>query len=268
MASVAGLLVPLVSPLTDDGSTLSEIRFSRMMRHYAQQGPGGYVVCSEAGEFWSLSLPERKDLAEWALRESQGLPVVVNVSAATTAASLDLCQHASRHGACAVVITPPPFGRLTAQEQLSHLRTVSRYGNIEMFVADAGLLDEATRQVLAEGVQTMARTSLCQWTEALPWSAARIYATPHTDEFVLSEGLATPLAIFGPQTVAQCFGERPQLIANMVQLLRAGGSGRVGRSALQETGIEVGPSRAPTQALADQHLPKLGELLEALRSLG
>src|SRR5690348_16428840 len=98
MVNLAGTFVPLVTPFTDDGATLSEVRIARLVRHFAGQGVAGFVVCTDTGEFTTLSFAERKSMLETTLRESQGaLPVLTNVSTLSTSASLDLTQHAARH---------------------------------------------------------------------------------------------------------------------------------------------------------------------------
>jgi len=268
MNSMDGLFVPLVSPFTDDGSTLSEIRLTRAIRKYQELGAAGFVVCTDAGEFPALSLGERKQILELALRDSQGMPVITNVSALSTSASLDLCQHASRHGARAVCMMPPHYGRYTADEALSHIRTVARFGDLEVFVVEAGIGDDGYRQALRLGVNDLMSTHMAIWPEENPWSAIRIYRQPTTDEFAISEGLVTPLAVFGPRKVVECLSSHHQLIADMVFLLRSGGTARVGRAALNAIGIDMGQGRAPTHALPEHLQDKLRILIEELDAVG
>ena len=91
-----GVLAPLPTPFTDDGSSISEIRLLRLLRKLQELGVSGYVACCEVGEFVALGRSERKSLVEILLRDPASLiQVVVNVSTLSTPASLDLAQHAA-----------------------------------------------------------------------------------------------------------------------------------------------------------------------------
>ena len=66
MLELAGRFVPLVTPFTDDGSTLSEVRLARLVRFYLDRSVEGLALATETGEFGTLSQDERKQLLEWA----------------------------------------------------------------------------------------------------------------------------------------------------------------------------------------------------------
>ncbi len=138
MLELAGCFVPPVSPFTDDGATLGEVRIARLVRFYVNRGVGGFAVCTDTGEFTTMSFSERKQFVEWVLRECQdGQPVIVNVSTLSTSSSLDLAQHASRHGARAVTLMPPYYGSLSQQEMVEHIRVVAAYSKLPVLVVDA-----------------------------------------------------------------------------------------------------------------------------------
>ena len=99
------LIAPLVTPYTDDGSTISEIRLARLMRRYREGGLEGVVVGSDAGEFASLSLAERKRLLEWVMRDSGDMAIYVNVTAQTTAIAIDICQDAAANGGNGAILS-------------------------------------------------------------------------------------------------------------------------------------------------------------------
>ncbi len=137
MFELAGRFVPIVTPFTDDGATLSEVRLSRLLRHYIQLGFDGFVLASETGEFPTQSLAERKSLVEFVMRHSQNaIPVVVNVTSLSTSFSLDLAQHAARHGARAVILAPPFLGPYSQSEHVQHIQMVGKHSKLPIIVVD------------------------------------------------------------------------------------------------------------------------------------
>ncbi len=137
MLELAGRFVPLVTPFTDDGSTLSEVRLARLVRFYLDRSVEGLALATETGEFGTLSQDERKQLLEWVCRASHNaLPVVANVSTLSTSASLDLAQHAARHGARAAVLIPPFFGAFSQSELLAHVQMVGAHAFLPIIVVD------------------------------------------------------------------------------------------------------------------------------------
>ena len=115
MEGIAGLFAPVVTPFTDDGSTVSDVRLSRQVRYLIDRGIAGFVTTSDTGEFLATSFAERKEVLEIVIREAHGRPVLAHVSTMSTSSSLDLAQHAARHGARAAVLMPPYFGQFAAK---------------------------------------------------------------------------------------------------------------------------------------------------------
>ncbi|MHB8635453.1 MAG: dihydrodipicolinate synthase family protein [Fimbriimonadaceae bacterium] len=137
MANLTGAYIPLATAFTDDGRSLSEVRMIRQVRGWIERGAAGFYLAGESGEFLTVSTAERKAMLEVVHRECQGaLPLVTNVSSLSTAVSLDLAQHAARHGAIAAFVVPPYFGRYTAKEILNHLRAVVGLAGLPVVIAD------------------------------------------------------------------------------------------------------------------------------------
>ncbi|MBC8063719.1 MAG: dihydrodipicolinate synthase family protein [Chlorobia bacterium] len=150
MLELAGNFVPIVTPFTDDGSMLSEVRLARLLRWYLGQGVAGFAVATETGEFGTLTLGERKQLVELVQRETQNaLPMIVNISTLATSACLDLAQHASRHGARLVTVIPPYFGAFTQSEHIEHVRVIANHSSLPIVVVDPQetLSEEATSAI-------------------------------------------------------------------------------------------------------------------------
>lgn len=152
MRELSGSFAAIVTPFTDDGMEVSEIRVARLVRRLVSQGVEGLVIASQTGEFPTMTGAERKALAEVVVREAQGaVPVLVNIAMASTAGSLDLAQHASRHGAAAVVVSPPTHNRFSQHELENHVRTVAQYAHLPTVLVDpSGALGGETLTRLRE----------------------------------------------------------------------------------------------------------------------
>lgn len=240
MLDLRGHLAPLVSPFTDDGSGVSEIRLARLVRRLVAQSVGGFVTCTETGEFTCLSFSERKFLLEVVVRECQGaLPVVAHVSTLSTGSSLDLAQHAQRHGARCVVMMPPYYGRFTQTEIEWHFKTVAQYADIPVICVDPQNLISADLRVRMEEIGRLF------FTEGVGGRPDRFLfggadASPHY-------GIPTDL---GRQAAMDLLG-----------LCDTHGSAKVIKAALEELEIEVALPRKPLQALEREARDEIVRLL-------
>lgn len=227
MEGLSGLFAPLVTPFTDDGAAVSEVRLARLMRHLIERGIAGFAVATDTGEFVSLSLSERKSLLEIVMRESGGRPVVVNVSTMSTSASLDLAQHASRHGARAAILMPPYFGRYSSEEVFRFFETTAHFGNIAIIAVDPqGRIDE----VLAVRLSAIPGVLVA---ESIPQPNPH---PPYTDSFRLGSMVVTPTALLVNS------GD----ISALDTLIADYGGKRICKMGLEILGVEVGTPRAPT----------------------
>jgi len=241
MVDVSGLLVPLITPFTDDGSQVSEIRISRLVRHLHDRDVAGFIVCSDTGEFFSMSMSERKELLEWVMRESRGKPVIAHVTASSTAATLDLAQHAGRHGCRGVIVMPPIYGPFVQDEKLKFIESIVSFANSPVVVVDHKReLTDASREELT-------RLTGVSIADPLP-EPLGCHEEPMTDSFRLGTAVATPAALLVQH------GE----LGAVASLIARFGGARVGKAGLEMLGMEMGNPRGPLR-------PLQGEGFDALR---
>lgn len=234
------LIVPLVTPFTDDGSAVSEVRLARVMRRLREEGAEGVVVGSDAGEFASLSLAERKRLTEWVLRDAGGMAIYVNITASTTAIAIDLAQDAADTGANGAVLCPPIFGQLTLEEAKNFLHVVRRHGKVPVgWIDPSGQLGEVAHsgdEVTVRSAEPLGDHGLEEW-----------ITQPHGSnyEFWSPSGIAHPAGIFGPATAVKILAKWGAFKPIFEGLIRHSGIGRIAKYAMECQGIEVGPMRGP-----------------------
>jgi dihydrodipicolinate synthase/N-acetylneuraminate lyase len=244
--------VPMPSPFTDDTTTASEIRLARAVRFHRDHGAAGYLVGSDAGEWMALAHSERKLLVEWMVRESQGAPVIVGVTASTTSSVLDLCQHAARHGAQAALLGAPPGGPWSEEEIKSLLSAVRRYANLPCLWLGG------------EEFQVIGTTDTSEYkplSEVGPISLGRAFAAEECSAFGC---VVTPIAVLGADKAKVAIDQWAVAHLKAKSLFAHGRSARVAKSVLERHKIEVGPPRGPMKPLDKRGEELLASLMAQL----
>ena len=82
-------------------------------------GADGVVVLGTSGEFPSFSVAERKLVAETALKNKQGLNVIIGPGTPNFPETLELARHAQDHGADGLLVIPPFYYNEPSTEGLT-----------------------------------------------------------------------------------------------------------------------------------------------------
>lgn len=241
-----GVFLPLPTPFTDDGSTISEIRFSRVIRHFSQKPEiEGFVVSAQAGEFSVCSIQERKILTEFAVRDAKGMPVLVNVTSVGSSAMLDLAQHAARHGARMAICAPPIYGDITDEEISAFWSLMANYAGIPIIAVDPS--NRLTPEIKSH-IERFPQLKL-----ASPLQNG-MFSQPTTDEFQFEGLKVSPLAAVHPSLVGKQLTN-----LSLVQNL---GTNRMMKAIMEELDFECGPMRGPTRSLTAEKLAQLKTFLQ------
>lgn len=253
MVELRGKFAPLPTPYTDDASTVSEVRLARVMRHLLALGVHGFVVNAEMGEFFTCSFGERKSMVEYAIRDSQGNPVLVNVSTLSTAGAIDLTQHAARHGARGVICQPPLYGKYTDTEVIGFFHKVAGHGGLPVMVVDPDLtLTDGVKAGLQKigGVELVGAPSIAFYGDG----------RTHTDEFEIGHAVISPLATLALHALDSAN------LANLFHgLAMRAGSARLGKAAMELIDLDCGPHRGPFQGVTPNDLRTLHEVMDMCR---
>jgi dihydrodipicolinate synthase/N-acetylneuraminate lyase len=102
----------------DGGSKLDEAAVEPYHAFLAAGGVDGLLLTGTTGEGMLLSVPERRRLLELAMRGS--LEVIAHCGAQSTAATVELAEHAAAVGAAGVAVIAPPYFPLDESELLAH----------------------------------------------------------------------------------------------------------------------------------------------------
>lgn len=242
MLDLAGLIAPLMTPFTDDGSSVSEVRLSRLVRHLNEHEISGYVVGSDSGEWFTLSASERKTMVELAIREAQGRPVLAHVSAIATSTALDLAQHAARHGARAAIVMPPVYVKLSQEDLVKTFETLAAYAGLPVAVVDPeNKLSPETKAEIAHIPEMIVL-------EPAPIGGRSVACS---DEFRTGSAVCMPAAMLVQHGEA----------GPIADLMHRFGGARIGKAAFQLLDLDLGPTRPPLRPLPNEAMDELRNTL-------
>jgi 4-hydroxy-tetrahydrodipicolinate synthase len=107
-ANMRGIWAAALTPFLPDGA-IDEQGFRRNLRHWiGELGIDGVFVAGKQGEFFSLSVPERKRLFEIAAEECAGKAgTVMSCSDQNLDVVIELARHAEAVGADSIVVHAP-----------------------------------------------------------------------------------------------------------------------------------------------------------------
>jgi 4-hydroxy-tetrahydrodipicolinate synthase len=93
---VRGLWIAIPTPFTAEGGRVDEELLAASVEHYIQGLRVDGIFCGGVmGEFWALTLEERKQVHELVLREAAGrVPVMAHVGHHVFSDMVQLCEHA------------------------------------------------------------------------------------------------------------------------------------------------------------------------------
>lgn len=115
---IKGLIAAPFTPMTDGGAVnLAAIR--QYADSLARQGVVGAFICGTTGEGMSMTIAERKAVAEeWVKASEGGLKIIVHVGHNCGADAAELAAHAASIGAYAIASIAPNFYKPCCAEDL------------------------------------------------------------------------------------------------------------------------------------------------------
>jgi len=126
-ANLKGIWAAALTPFRPDGA-LDEEGFRRNLRHWVDDlGIDGVFVSGKQGEFFSMSLAERKRTFDIAVDEIGGSRTILSCSDQSLDTVLELARYAQAIGSDYIVVHAPVLHFLTRQDEtlLAYYRTVS-----------------------------------------------------------------------------------------------------------------------------------------------
>ena len=121
---IKGIITAVVTPFDKD-ENINEDAFRTIIRYLIEQGIHGLFPVGSQGEFFSLSMDERKHLMGVAVEEAKGKVFVMpNTGGIATCDCIELSQYAEKIGADAVSMMTPFYIRPSQEELYQHFKAV------------------------------------------------------------------------------------------------------------------------------------------------
>lgn len=139
---IQGIVPALVTPFNDDENySLNLDAVPAIMQPMIDAGVGGFFICGSTGEVLTLTMDERRAMAEKVMEvmnsqpADKQIPVIVHVGATSAENAADLAQHAKTIGAPAVG-TLPPMDRdnATVDNDIAYYRAVGAASDLPLYV--------------------------------------------------------------------------------------------------------------------------------------
>jgi 4-hydroxy-tetrahydrodipicolinate synthase len=152
---IRGVMVPILTPLTPQHE-VDTASLRRLVNYLIDNGVHGIWAAGTTGEFAALDEPARRLVIETVADEVAGrVPVIGNVSAASTAAAACAARDVRGMPLVGIAATPPFFYTHTQEELLDHFRAIADAGEQPLWVYNIPpmvklIVDAATTVQLAD----------------------------------------------------------------------------------------------------------------------
>ncbi|MEZ5810945.1 MAG: 4-hydroxy-tetrahydrodipicolinate synthase [Rhizobiaceae bacterium] len=129
-----GSFTALVTPFAEDGS-LDEKAFRAFVDWQIAEGTNGLVPVGTTGESPTLTHDEHKRVVEICVEVAAGrVPVMAGAGSNNTIEAVELCQHAEKAGADAVLVVTPYYNKPNQRGLREHFATVARATSLPVFI--------------------------------------------------------------------------------------------------------------------------------------
>lgn len=290
-SELRGVISALHTPFTSSYD-IDEEGFKANIHYLIGEGVYGLMVAGTCGEFYALSLAERKRLVEVAVDEANGEVLIIpHTGHSSTEIVIELTRHAKDVGADAVLIVSPPFLRPTQQELCSHFESVAEAVDTPIIVYNnpsrAGVNIEPQTIIELAGRENIVALkdsgrNLRQTMEVILGAGDKLTVlSGETDLFLPTLALGGKGGILATSLVAPdlCLKIYDAYIKGKLDraqeahyrlLPLLGALGKEGKlhaalkAAVEMLGRPAGPMRRPKEALSEEGKSHLREALKAL----
>lgn len=132
---LSGLYSAIVTPFTSDGAAVVESALRALVDRTIAAGADGIVACGGTGEFVSLAPEERRQVVEIVVDQAAGrVPVVAQTGGLSTREAIRHTSHATEKGADAVMVAPPFYEALSAEQAVDYFGEVAQSTTLPVMV--------------------------------------------------------------------------------------------------------------------------------------
>ncbi|MBW1961270.1 MAG: 4-hydroxy-tetrahydrodipicolinate synthase [Deltaproteobacteria bacterium] len=131
---VRGIIPAIITPMTED-EELDERGFQKLVDALIEAGVHGIFSVGTAGEFWALSVEEKKRVYHWTVAYvDRRVPVYVGTCANSTREAVRLSELAQQAGADCISVLTPSYIKPNEEEMFNHYAAIARSVDIPILL--------------------------------------------------------------------------------------------------------------------------------------
>lgn len=294
---LSGLIAATFTPMHPDGAVNLE-PIPAIVQHLIDTGVKGLYVNGSTGEGPSLSVAERRAVAEAYVRAVNGrIPVIVHVGHESLTEARDLAAHAAEIGATAIAAMPPAYFKCKTMDSListlAHIAEGSPqlpffYYHIPALngyhFSMVELLEKGPARISNFAGIKFSHPDLCEYQACIQFDGGRYDILFGVDEMLLGAvamgstgavgstyNFAAPLYLEAIEAFKQGEVDRARelhgRVVDLVRTIIAYGAQPALKTIMSFLGFDCGPSRLPLVSLTAEQKEALRKDVEALGSL-
>lgn len=285
-----GIVTAVVTPFGEDEEIEYDL-WTGLIEYQIGSGVNGLFPAGSGGEFYAMSLDERKEAASFVLRVVNGrIPVYVQIGAVTTRDSIALARHAEEHGADFLVVITPYYMRPTADELIRHFSGICSSVKLPVFAYNIpGRTGVELTPAIVSRIKE-ANANFCGLKDSSgkidcvsDWLALGLKVFMGSDQIILPAlelgcvGAVAACANVSPKLFVQLFqahksGNREraerlqQLAADLRLALRLSAAHPLIKEAMSLAGLPGGIARRPAGIVSSEEMEGLHSIIKELRA--
>ncbi len=127
---IKGIVAAMATPMFEDG-TINEAEIKNQVERHIAAGVDGIFTLGTNGEFYIMSMEERKRVIELVVKAAAGrVPIYAGTGCVSTKDTIELSLAAQEAGASVLSIVTPYFAALSQNELYEHYKAVADAVNI------------------------------------------------------------------------------------------------------------------------------------------
>jgi 4-hydroxy-tetrahydrodipicolinate synthase len=291
---LGGVFAALVTPFEKKSGAVDGASFRRLLRRVLPH-LDGVVTSGTTGEFSYLERAERRALIEIAVDESGGKPVIAGCGAASTREAIELATDARAAGASASLVVTPYFLHPSDKGVFQHYAEIAARVDLPLILYNIPqVVGRRLSRTVIEDLADLPNVvglkdssgDLAYMAEVLENVGERIVVSCGNDEVVLpalaagASGMILGSAQVMPEIWQQILrrfrdgdvaGARAQQreVQKLARLFARYGGPVAVKAALRKLGVDVGPPRAPLEAVGGALMHETrGEIQLELEKIG
>lgn len=290
---IEGIITALITPFAREGN-VDEKALRELVEFQVRSRVHGLYPCGTAGEGLTMSIEQRKRVAEIVVNQVKGrIPVVVHIGAISTAMTIHLAKHAEKIGADALGCVTPYYYTPDNDAIIEHFKRVAEAVRTPLFVYNIphrtninvtpDLMIRLTKLPNIIGIKDSSRdfTRLCEYIEMLGRGFTVICGT---DAFMIpalfmgAKGAISAISNSFPELFVEAYnaykkqnyGKAIELQHRIVAARRVLANPAIAplKEALKMRGFRAGTVKRPLRPMTDKETIELRKSLIRLGLIG